>query len=96
MSKKKWKKLAYEHELAKIKKKGKRESLKRQLGRTKTKARIVGTMKYRKAAALKKALGGAGQTGKALVKSGKKLKGSPLLKGTKKWADNIVDRLERT
>jgi len=94
MNKKKWKDLAYKHELAKIKKKGKRESLKRQLGRTKTKARVVGTLKYRKAAAIKKVLGSAGETGKALTKEGKKIKGSPLLKGTKKWADKVIKGLE--
>lgn len=51
---KEWKKTLFEKELEKLRVKGLAEKRERELSRTKFKATTIGTLKYRKTAALKK------------------------------------------
>lgn len=103
MSKKKndWRKKAYEAELKKIKQKASIKRRARQLGRTKTKAKIVGTLKYDKYGALKKGVKAAGKGTKRIgkgakkahkkaKKAAKKYQTSSFRKSGQDWLDNIL------
>ena len=95
MSKKKdWRKPVYEAEMKKIKRKAEAERRHRQVGRTKTKAKIVGTLKYGKYGALKKGAKAAGkgakQAGVGARKAGKAFRDSPTRKAIVSHAENIM------
>lgn len=90
----KWSDTVYEKELEKIESKAKAEKRIRKLQRTRRKAKIVGTLKYRKASLL---LGGIKTTGKGvskapgkLAKAGKRWQDSPLRKQLAQGSENVL------
>jgi len=96
-----WRKKAYEAELKKIKQKASAKRRARQLGRTKTKAKIVGTLKYDKYGALKKGVKGVGKGTKRIKKgavkahkkakkAAKKYKKSSFRKSGQDWFENVM------